>query len=72
VKLLDKPERRRVLRRSQSLRWIGVGFVLIVAETIARAVGEQLIPGPDWFKSLVVGLIVAGAWVARFLAPSED
>ncbi len=31
MKLLPKPERRRVLRKSQSLRWIGVGFVLIVA-----------------------------------------
>jgi len=72
MKLLPKSERRRVLRKSQSLRWIGVGFVLTVAETMAQAVGDQLIPGPGWVKSLVIGLVLAGAWGARFLAARED
>ena len=72
MRLLPKPERRRVLRKSQSLRWIGAGFVLTVAETMAQAVGEQLLPGPSWAKSLVIGLILAGAWGARFLAARED
>lgn len=72
MKLLPKPERRRVLRKSQSLRWIGVGFALTVAETMAQAVGEQLLPGPAWAKSLVIGLILAGAWGARFLATKDD
>lgn len=72
MSLLPRDERRRVLRKSQSLRWIGVGFALTVAETMAQAVGEQLIPGPAWVKSLVIGLILAGAWGARFLAARED
>ena len=72
MKLLPKPERRRVLRKSQSLRWIGVGIVLTVAETVAQAVGNELIPGPAWWRSLVIGLILAGAWGARFLAVRED
>ena len=72
MKLLPKDERRRVLRKSQSLRWIGLGMVLTVAETVAQTVGQQLIPGPSWVKSLVIGLILAGAWGARFLAARED
>lgn len=72
MKLLPKDERRRVLKKSQSLRWIGAGFVLTIAETMAQAVDQQLIPGPDWFKFLVIGLISAGAWGARFLAAKDD
>ena len=72
MKLLPKPERRRVLKKSQSLRWIGLGFVLTVAEAMAQAVGEQFLPGPRWAQSLMIGLILAGAWGARFLAARDD
>ena len=72
MKLLPKEERRRVLKKSQSLRWIEVGMVLTVVETVAQAAGDQLVPGPWWVKSLVIGAILAGAWGARLLAARED
>ena len=72
MKLLPKDERRRVLKKSQSLRWIEVGMVLTVVETVAQAAGDQLLPGPWWVKSLVIGVVLAGAWGARLLAARED
>ena len=72
MKLLPKPERRRVMRKSQSLRWIEVGMVLTVLETVAQAAGDQLVPGPWWVKSLVIGLVLAGAWGARLLAARDE
>lgn len=72
MKLLDKPERRRVLKKSQSLRWIVAGFVFTAAEVVASAVGDELLPGPKWLRASIVGLILACAFVARFLATRDD
>jgi hypothetical protein len=72
MQLLPKPERRRVLKKSQSLRWIVAGFVFTVMEQVAGAVGYELIPGPKWQTSLILGVIFAGAFVARLLAAKDD
>lgn len=72
MKLLPKSERRYVLRKSQSIRWIAAGFVFTVAEAMASAVGDELIPGPKWLRALIIGLILASAFVARFMAARED
>lgn len=72
MKLLPKPERRRVLRKSQSLRWIVGGFVFTILESVASAAGNELLPGPAWMRSLVIGVILACAFVARLLAAKED
>lgn len=72
MKLLPKPERRRVLRKSQSIRWIAAGFVFTALEVVAGAVGDELLPGPKWARASIVGMILACAFVARFMAARED
>lgn len=72
MKLLPKPERRRVLKKSQSLRWIVAGFAFTIIETVANAAGNELLPGPVWMRSLVIGVILACAFVARLLAAKDD
>lgn len=70
--MLPKSERRRVLRKSQSIRWIVAGFVLTVVESVASAVGDELLPGPKWLRAAVIGMVLAAAFVARFMAARED
>lgn len=72
MKLLPRPERRQVLRKSQSIRWIAAGFVFTVLEAVASAVGDEMLPGPKWLRAGIVGLILAAAFVARFMAARED
>ena len=72
MRLLPKPERKRVLRKSQSIRWIAAGFVFTALEVVASAVGDELLPGPKWMRASIVGLILACAFVARFMAARED
>ena len=72
MKLLPKEERRRVLKKSQSIRWIAAGFVFTILEAVASAVGDELLPGPKWLRAAVIGLILACAFVARFMAARED
>ena len=72
MKLLPKPERRRVLKKSQSLRWIVGGFAFTIIETVANAAGNELLPGPVWMRSLVIGVILACAFGARLLAAKDD
>lgn len=72
MRLLPKPERKRVMRKSQSIRWIAAGFVFTVLEAVASAVGDELLPGPKWLRASIIGLVLAGAFVARFMAARED
>lgn len=72
MKLLPRPERRQVLRKSQSIRWIAAGFVFTVLEAVASAVGDEMLPGPKWLRAAIVGVILACAFVARFMAARED
>ena len=72
MKLLPRPERRQVLRKSHSIRWIAAGFVFTVLEAVASAVGDEMLPGPKWLRAGIVGLILAAAFVARFMAARED
>ena len=72
MKLLPRPERRRVLRKSQSLRWIVAGFIFTALEAVASAVGDELLPGPKWLRAAIVGVILACAFVARFMAAREE
>ena len=72
MKMLPKDERRRVLRKSQSLRWIVAGFAFTILESVASAAGNELLPGPAWMRSAIIGLILACAFVARLLAAKDD
>jgi hypothetical protein len=68
MKLLPKAQRRKVMRKSYSLKWIAGGFVFTMAETIAGVMGETLMPGPSWVKALVLASIFGGAWFFRLVA----
>ena len=54
------------------IRWIVVGFVFTALEVVASAVGDEMLPGPKWLRASIVGLILACAFVARFMAARED
>jgi hypothetical protein len=43
-----------------------------ILESVASAAGNELLPGPAWMRSLVIGVILACAFVARLLAAKED
>ena len=66
------PDWRSVLKRAHSLRWIAAGFIFTIAEAVASAVGDELIPGPKWVRSLVIGVILAAAFSARLLAQKDS
>jgi len=72
MKLLPKEERRWVRKKSQSIRWMGFGAALMFAETVLAAVGYELLPGPRWAQSMVIGFIFVAGYVARFLAAQDD
>ena len=72
MKLLPKPERRRILKKSQSLRWMAFGAVLMFCETVLAAVGYEFLPGPRWVQSASIGAVFVAGYVARFLAARDD
>lgn len=72
MKFLPKPERRKILRKSQSLRWMAFGAVLMFAETVLAAVGYELLPGPRWAQSAGIGAVFALGYAARFLAATDE
>ena len=72
MKFLPKEERRRVLRKSQSIRWMAFGAITMFAETVLAAVGYELLPGPRWAQSAVIGLVFALGYGTRFLAARDD
>lgn len=71
MKLLPKAQRSEVLRESHTIRWVGIGFVLTVLETIAQIVGPDVLPFPRWVVGIVFGVIFAGAAIARLRAKQE-
>lgn len=58
---------REVAKHAWSVRLMLLASMLSGLEVILPFVGTR-IPGPEWFKALVLFGIVAGAFIARFVA----
>jgi hypothetical protein len=62
---------RRILRKAWSIRFILLAGLLTGCEAVIQITGVQWLPGPEWLRSVVVLVLIGGAFVSRLVAQKD-
>jgi hypothetical protein len=62
---------RQILRKAWSIRLILLAGFLTGCEAVVQFTGVQWLPGPEWLRSMIILVLIGGAFVARLVAQKD-
>lgn len=65
------PNWKTIMRKAWSIRLMLLAALLSGCEAVIQITGASWIPGPDWARSIVVLLVIGGAFVSRLVAQKD-
>lgn len=62
---------RQILRKAWSVRFMLLAGLLTGCEAVIQITGVHWLPGPVWLRSVIVLVLIGGAFVARLVAQKD-